>query len=268
MSAGKVKNLIILILLLVCGFLLTLVLPARLEARRRSEENTRRLRELMAEADVTLECALPEASDLRASEFPDVHARCADVVTALLGDKVLSRQTAYRTEYSSESGTLLLSAEGFSAELRGRAAAADPRAETEALLARFGMTAFALRSEETKDALRFSVTPQLYGAPLFSSELVFDYRDGVLTRVSGLPLRESSVTVTGQKRCCTAQDALVAFWGARLSLGWVGSRVEGLSQGFLLAGASRLQPVWRVETDTGAYYVDGLTRNVFRANEA
>ncbi len=267
MSAGKVKNLIILILLLVCGFLLALVLPARLEARRRSEENTRRLRELMAEADVTLECALPDAPDLRAAEFSNGGALYADVVTALLGDIVLSQQSAYRTEYTADGGTLLLSADGFSASLHDREAAADPRAEAEALLARFGMTAFSLRSEEAEDALRFSVTPQLYGAPLFSAELVFVYRDSVLTEVSGLPLRESCVTVTGQKRCCTAQDALVAFWGARLSLGWVGSRVEGVSQGYLLADASRLQPVWRIETDTGAYYVDGLTRNVFRAND-
>ena len=37
MSAGKVKNLIILILLLVCAFLLALVIPAKLEARRRAD---------------------------------------------------------------------------------------------------------------------------------------------------------------------------------------------------------------------------------------
>lgn len=267
MSAGKVKNLIILILLLVCGFLLALVLPARLEARQRSEENTRRLRELMAEADVTLDCALPETVDLRAAEIPDTNALYADVVTALLGDKVLSKQTAYRTEYASEYGTLLLSADGFTASLQGREAAADPRAETEALLARFGMTRFTLQQAAEQNTLRIRVSPQLYGVPLFSAELVFTYRDGVLTEVAGLPLRESCVTVTGQKRCCTAQDALVAFWGERLSLGWVGSRVEALSQGFLLTDASRLQPVWRIETDTGAYCVDGLTRTVFRANE-
>ena len=72
MSAGKVKNLIILILLLVCAFLLALVIPAKLEARRRAEENTERLRQLMQEANVTLTEYVPETVDLRAAErtFP------------------------------------------------------------------------------------------------------------------------------------------------------------------------------------------------------
>lgn len=266
MSTGKLKNLIILILLLTCGFLLVLVLPARMEMHRRSEETTRRLRELMAEADVTLECALPEAKDLRAAELAGSGTIYADVVKALLGDKVLSSQTAYRTEYTADGGTLLLRTNGFTAALQGREAAPDPRAETETLLAGFGITHYTLRREDGEDALCFFAAPQLYGVPLLSSELCFVYRDGVLTEVSGLPLREACVTPTGQKRCCSAQDALVAFWGKRLSLGWVGSRVESIEQGYLPEDPGTLRPVWKIGTDTGAYYVDGLTRAVIRAD--
>ena len=268
MSAGKVKNLIILILLLVCAFLLALVIPARLEARRRAEENTERLRRLMQEANVTLTDRVPETTDLRAAERTEGADAYLDTVSALLGEQVLSQQTAYRTEYSSAKGTLRLNANGFTAELRDRETAESPQAEVEALLARFGVTRFDLRQEPQADGERFIATPYLYGVPVFSSELQFSYRDGALTTVSGSLVREDCTAIAGQKRCCSAQDALIAFWGARLSLGWVGSRVEALSQGFLLADASRLQPVWRIETDTGAYCVDGLTRNVFRANDA
>lgn len=266
MSSGKLKNLIILILLLTCGFLLALVLPARIEMQRRSEETTRRLRELMAEANVTLACALPQAADLRAAELAEESAIYADVVTTLLGDKVLSSQTAYRTEYSAEGGTLLLRTGGFSAVLQGRRAAPDPLAETQSLLASFGVTPVSLRREDAEGVQRFYAAPQLFGVPIFSAELCFVYRDVVLTEVSGLPLREACVTVTGQKSCCSAQDALVAFWGKRLSLGWVGSRVVSISQGYLPTDGGRVQPVWMLGTDTGAYCVDGLTRAVFRAD--
>ena len=264
MSAGKVKNLIILILLLVCCFLLALVVPARLEARRRTEENTQRLRRLMQEANVTLTDRVPETLELRAVELAEGGDAYLDAVSALLGEQVLSQQTAYRTEYSSARGVLQLNAGDFTAELYDRAPAESPQAEIETLLARFGVTRFSILQVPDPDGEQYIATPYLYGAPVFSFGLRFSYRDGALTAVSGSLAREDFAVVSGQKRCCSAQDALIAFWGGRLAVGWVGSRLEEVSQGYLAADATRLQPVWRIVTDTETYYVDGLTKAIFR----
>lgn len=266
MSAGKLKNLIILILLLVCGFLSALVIPSRLEARRIDAENTQRLRRLMEEANVTLACDVPEALPLYAAERTDEGQPYLPVITALLGEQVLSQQKSYRTEYRASGGVLRLSADGFTAELHDRAPAADPQAEAEQLLQQLGVTHYDLRREDDGRRIRIFAVLSLCDAPLFLKEFCFTFEDGALCEVSGTPVAEDSIAVTGQRRCCSAQDALIAFWGGRLSVGWVGSRIDGIVQGYLLADGTRLQPTWRIVTDTGEFYVDGLTKAVYNAD--
>lgn len=265
MSAGKLKNLIILILLLVCGFLSALVIPSRLEARRIDAENTQRLRRLMEEADVTLACDVPEALPLYAAERTDEEQPYLSVITVLLGKQVLSQQKAYRTEYRASGGVLRLNADNFTAELYDRAPAADPQAEAEQLLRQFGITHYDLRREDDGKRIRIFAVLSLCDAPLFLKEFCFTFEDGALCEVSGTPVTEDGIAVTGQ-RCCSAQDALIAFWGGRLSVGWVGSRIDDIVQGYLLADGTRLQPAWRIVTDTGEFFVDGLTKTVCSAD--
>ena len=51
-----------------------------------------------------------------------------------------------------------------------------------------------------------------------------------------------------------------------ISLGWVGSAVTELTLGYLPsenAGTGmRFVPVWRIETDAGSFYVNGITREI------
>ena len=59
----------------------------------------------------------------------------------------------------------------------------------------------------------------------------------------------------------------MAFLDARYDLGWVGSAIESVVQGYArsetaAAAAVHLTPVWRLETDTGVFQVNGLTREV------
>lgn len=56
---------------------------------------------------------------------------------------------------------------------------------------------------------------------------------------------------------------------SRDALGWVGSQITGIQQGYLhsetATSALRFTPVWRVETDTAVFYVNGITREVRQA---
>ena len=65
----------------------------------------------------------------------------------------------------------------------------------------------------------------------------------------------------------TAADAVVAFLAQRYTLGWVGSAITSITQGYVrsetaAAAAVHLTPVWLLETDTGVFQVNGITREV------
>ena len=60
--------------------------------------------------------------------------------------------------------------------------------------------------------------------------------------------------------------ALARLLAGRDALGWVGSAVTELTLGYLPsenAGTGmRFVPVWRIETDAGSFYVNGITREI------
>ena len=73
--------------------------------------------------------------------------------------------------------------------------------------------------------------------------------------------------MTGVQTCALPiSDALVALLSSRDSLGWVGSEIVSCEQGYVhsetASSALRFVPVWRIETDAGSFYVNGITREV------
>ena len=67
-------------------------------------------------------------------------------------------------------------------------------------------------------------------------------------------------------RTMTEGQSLTELLARRDALGWVGSAVTGLTQGYLpsdLAGTGiRFVPVWLVETDAGGFFINGITREI------
>ena len=91
---------------------------------------------------------------------------------------------------------------------------------------------------------------------------IFHVEDGVLTAVSSV--RSS---VSSQKQMLLVRiDALAQLLARRDALGWVGSTVTSLTQGYLpsdQAGTGiRFVPVWLVETDAGSFFINGITREI------
>ena len=102
--------------------------------------------------------------------------------------------------------------------------------------------------------------------PVFESELVFTYRNSALSYVEGTFYPSAQAARVSEDACISCADALVALLSNRDSLGWVGSEVTACEQGYLhsetASSALRFVPVWRIETDAGAFYVNGITREV------
>ena len=72
---------------------------------------------------------------------------------------------------------------------------------------------------------------------------------------------ENSVT----QSLLSTPTILMRFLASVSEGGSVCSRIEAMTPGYLTAGSGRLvqlTPVWRILTDTGAYYVDAVSGTV------
>ena len=268
MPASKLKNLIILILLLANGFLLALAVPSYLQERSQRKTADGELAELFSRLGVTLEqSAIPPTLPLYPQEASCAPADNLAAVTALLGEQVVANAQAYRTDYKSAQGTAYLTVDGMLFAEPTAITAEDTTLATERLLRAFGGEwTVTERSGETLFAARV-----LDGAPILSHRVSFVWRGNTLVSVTGRLFAPDTAQRLRQTQCCTARDALLDFFASRMELGWVGSRIESVVQGYVLsesAAASTVQivPAWQIETDGGTYYVDGVTRAVTAAD--
>lgn len=274
MPYSKVKNLLILILALVNVLLLCLVLPLRNEWMEQQALETAALRDLFSRSGVTLGVGpLPEERTLYTLEFsPDPEA-AIPAANALLGGSVLAQagSTPYLSLYTTSAGRLEIArGGGIEGRFNGRKSAGNVPEEVRSLMEGMGLETASVSELTRQSAGVYTVTAvqKLLDVPVFSASLVFTYRSGALSRLEGTAYFDTTgLCRTDDVPCASCADALVAFLGSRDALGWVGAEVSEVAQGYLHAETAsaavvRLIPGWRVATDTGAFWVNGITREV------
>ena len=207
---------------------------------------------------------------LELGEDPAADLRAA---TALLGTEVLAQDdsTRYLSLYSSSAGTCEIHRDGtLKARLQDQRETGDLSAGARRTLEAMG---FAVKSLGEPVRLRAGVytltaTQAVLGVPVLSGDLTLTYSNSRLTELSGLFFTGANVlSRVSDMASISAADAVVAFLAARYDLGWVGSAILSLSQGYIrsetaAAAAVHLTPVWLLETDTGAFLVNGITSEV------
>ena len=274
MPISKVKNIVILILVLVNILLLCLVVPLSRERQTQEAETYAQLETLMEGYGVQLHVeTLPDTRTLYTVEFAPQDDGALPAMQALLGEMVLMENdsTRYVQIYRSEQGICQLSrGGGMEARLENREAASDlPNAAAEELEA-MGLDAAYVTTPTRSSAGIYSVTAvqRLLDVPVFTAALRCTFQNGVLGRMEGtLYFDTSDLCRTDDDTCCSAADALVAFLGSRDTLGWVGASVTDVAQGYCRAETAsaavvRLVPGWRISTDTGDFWVNGISRQV------
>lgn len=268
MSASKIKNLVILILLLVNVFLLILVVPTRMENIQRERQANTALTELYENAGVTLRLEdIPKTKTLYPLELSLTASDSLAAVRGLLGDRLLTQSVGRNTRYTSTSGSATLSPDGsFSAALTS-AAVNDPEADARRLLDAMGLAYASLRQETSGTAKLYTAVLTVQDVPILTHSLVFRYEENSLVSVTGLLPAAAEPARSGSQSAVSARDALVAFLGSRLDTGWMGSRIESVTQGYALTydaaqSVWRLQPSWLLATDAGTYLIDGAAKTV------
>ena len=274
MSGRRIKNLILLILALAVCFLLLAVVPGKLSAQREESALHRGLTELLASYGVSIDPALLTPGEtLYAIELGEADASAA--AEALLGEaaEADSSSTRYEILYSADSGSVSFSRSGalhaeLSAAVGGRSYEQDMQRRLRGMGYTVWQTQPAVRQADGVYAL--GVEQALLGMPVFGGTLTFTYQDGALRAADGVFYPESgSIARVSEEACISCADALTQILASRDALGWVGSQITGMQQGYLhsetATSALRFTPVWHVETDTAVFYVNGITREVRQA---
>ena len=270
MSASKIKNLILLILLMATLGLLPAVVPTQ-TARASSEKNIHeKLAALYESYGLSLDTSsLPASQTLYSVELTDPDAKTA--ATALLGNGAALQEdsTRFFQSYTSETGRLSFGRSGsFSARLQTSSAVHDLTRATRRYLRTMDAETAELGEPVRESAGVYSVraVQSLFGVPIFESALTFTYRNSALYSVEGSYYPAGETMRVSEDACISCADALVALLSSRDQLGWVGSEIAACTQGYLhsetASSALRFVPVWRIETDAGSFYVNGITREV------
>ena len=278
MPNSKLKTLAI-VILLAANLLLAALLIPRQTARRQEQEALRQsLSRLCAEQEITLDPqSIPDDVTLFALELAESSEEALQAAVALLGKDAAaqSQSNRYLRTYLSDTGQCSISRSGaFSARLTDAKAVSDVSADAEQLLRRMGFSVSSLSDpvELRGNTVQLTAVQAVLDVPLFGSGLTAAYTDGRLTALEGVFYTGTgSLTRVSEAACCSAADALVAFLSQRYALGWVGSSITAMTQGYVrsdtaAAAAVHLTPVWRITTDTASYYVNGITMEITAAD--
>lgn len=266
MKTSRIKNIIIVLLLIVNAFLLTLLLSRRAEERDAYERSVEQLVTLYESAGVTLDPALlmQEESLLSATPGRDT-ARETAFAEALLGEDVRVSDSGggvYR--YANALGYCSVRA-GGSVEGSLSRSVDDPQEFCRALFHSFG---YVLTDTTLTDEGSGSITGlrSTGSVPVFNALLTLTFSRGTLTGVSGIFL--SSLTEGGRTEGIDAITALVRLLDHRSASGLVWTEIESIESGYLLQSSAatplRLLPVWRIGTDVNDFYVNCKTGEITR----
>lgn len=276
MEWPKLKNIIILILLVVNGFLLVLVGARREESAQYERAALERTVLVLENAGIRVDVeAVGSAAGLTPMAVGRDLDREAKLARTLLDESVQGENRGGGLYlYQGALGEVSLRAGGeLSAgfERDEHWQTARPEDHAAALLTRLGVkavqTGCSSQGEETVVRFRQSWN----GRAVFSCELEFVYRDGYLTALRGTLLTaETGTAETGT--ALTLPTALMRFSEEVGATGDVCSAIRSMEAGYWgfaqsLSGGVRLAPVWLVSTDTADYYLDCVTGALTRLTE-
>ena len=264
MERGKIKNWILLVLLL-----LDLALGALLLTGAAEEAGYRRLGEESL-FSVLRQRGLDPGKDL---ELPEAGAGTWHLERSLQTEEALASRLLGQVETLDQGGNIYVyTGERGSASFRGTGEFAlhfekpldpgrDPGALVVQTLERLGMDAREedLAVRETEEGQEYTALCRWQGAVVWNCRVRFLFTEAGLAEVSGLRLFD----VSGEEGdgAYSAYTAVLCFLDSEFA-GTAGT-LEAILPGYTLSvpmsGSCTLQPVWILETDAGRFQVNAVT---------
>lgn len=264
----KLKNVILLILVLTNLFLLGLVVSQSLQNRRQDSQTREHTILFLSERGVEVdEENIPQSIDLLPQTAErDLEKEQQTAAVLLKGEVEQKARGGEIYRYSNQQGWVQFHGDGsFSAQLEPGVYPAEEKEEgCIAALEAVGFEGTLL--EETEEGLIFQETWN--GVALFGQQVSVFCAEGSVSTISGQRLMgEPKEDQT--RKTITVSTALVRFLNGVSTLGDVCNRIDRVEEGYLctasLTGAMTLTPAWQVTTDTGTYQLDTVTGTVRRS---
>ena len=274
MEWSKLKNIIILLLVLVNGFLLVLVAMGREETQRYQASALAQAVEVLERGGIQVsQEGLEDAQGLSPQWMERDLEREGALARALLGETAEpENQGGGLYTYRGDRGEVNLRAGGaVSARMSGEGwTAGDPRSHAAGLLEEMGVEAQALDSDVDGGTGTVSFRQLWQGQPLFSCQVAFTYEEGRLTGMEGVLLvADPARAVQSQGEAITLPTALLRFLDGILASGDVCSAIQSMQAGYLtsqsFSGSVTLSPAWLIRSNTADYFLDAVTGELTRA---
>lgn len=265
----KLKNIILLILVLTNLFLLSLVIHQNLQNSRQNSQTRENTILFLTQRGVQVEEKdIPQRMELLPQSVErDLKGEQEAAVSLLKGDVVTEARGGEIYRYYNDRGWIQFHGDGsFSAQLEpGVCPVENQEADCAAVLAAMGFEGELL--EETEESLLFQ---QIWNSvPVYSQQVMVACVEGSVSTISGQRLL-GEPKWDSTRETISVSTAMVRFLNGVTAMGDVCNRIDQVAEGYVcsatLAGSMALTPVWQITTDTGVYQLDAVTGAVRRAN--
>lgn len=264
MEWSKIKNIVILILLVVNALLLVqTVARERQSAQYREDAILGAVEALRRQGYSVADGALEEEGDF--SNLVAARDKAAEekLARSLLGT-VEQTEDGIRVSYKGEKGSATFRADGGFRVVFVPGAYDASRGERDLaakLLAEDGQDWEVLSAGEDAAMLR----QRWAGRPIFSCTARVSYEKGSLSAIEGQRLIGVPTQETGRGNVMDAATALIRFMSGMREGGHVFTQVEKLTAGYRAVSSGReqrLESVWRVATDAGGFLMDAVSGEI------
>lgn len=269
METYRLKNIVILILVLVNLFLLGLLLNFRCQQRHTSQELAQQLVRLYDQHGI----ALPEDLEADAPSLTPMGVSRslsdeAAIAAYLLGEEAEGAdQGGGIYTYTGTLGTVQFRSSGAFDYAPVRQDVTDPQTFFDGFLETFGYRA--LTSSYGANTGTFTAVRQVEGYDVYNCTVSFRFSGQQLVSVAGSWVSTAGTTALPQPSY-TAADALSQFLEYRSEAGVVCNSVVSVQPAYDLQSPTpstlQLSAKWQVVTDTYRYYVDCVTKEVQRTS--
>lgn len=269
MQWDKVKNVLIVILLVVNLFLVGNFGAKIWQNYQRSEELEADLRTLTQEYGRQLDenFRLPKDKVLPILSIDRSRTDEEAVAQAMLGEEVeRTEQEDGTVRFQSDSGKVEWRADG-TVQAECMTGADTPEDDSAALrLARRLLSDWGLQAEDESlhaDGLTVTLTGTVAGQPVHNRQLMLQFEEDGSVVLTGLwSFGTPYTTVRGSGVSCNAADALLEFAARAQEVG----RIDAMTAGYRMEMDSnrrvQLTPTWKISTDSGEYLVDCAKKTI------
>ena len=277
MEGTKIKNIVIVILLLLNGFLLFLVGGRWFEDSHSHESARSSAIQVIRNSGVILEeSAVPKEMSLTPMQAQRDLERENKLAEGLLGGGITVEALGgevYR--YTGEHGWIQFHSTGeFMAEFEAEAfpVSGEPARYAAAMLSTLDFDGQVLEDTVVDAAGEVTFRQMLGETPLLGCQATVHCRDGRLVSITqGRRLLGEPRKTVGEESMSIA-TALMRLYNGLKDLGDIYTRIESITPAYTMrvsiSGPVRLDPVWYVKTDTGSYQMDTHTGRISRVGSA